>query len=184
MKRWIRSCLKCQRGKIQRHAHNVTEKIPTPDQRFHQVQLDIIGLLPEIGGYRYYLTMIDRFSRWPEAIPLPNMHAQTITAAFMDNWVARYGIPRVITSDQERQYEGSLFKALIQFLGAAKTRTTPYHSTSNGLIERWYCTLKATHMCHKDNRQWLDALPVVMLGLRTAYKTSSVHPQSYCLACH
>lgn len=136
IKRWARSCLKCQRSKIQRHAHNIPEKIPTPDQRFHQVHLDIIGPLPEVRGYKYCLTMIDRFSRWPEAIPLPNMHAQTIAAAFVDNWVARYGTPAIITSDQGRQFEGSLFKALAQLLGATKTRTTPYHPASNGLVER------------------------------------------------
>jgi len=49
--------------------------------------------------------MIDRFSRWPEAIPLPNMAAQTIAAAFIDGWVVRFGTPAVITTDQGKQFE-------------------------------------------------------------------------------
>jgi len=58
---------------------NITQK----DQYFHQVHLDLIGLLSEVRGFRYCLIMIDRFSRWPEAIPLPNI-PQTVAAAFID----------------------------------------------------------------------------------------------------
>jgi len=61
--------------------------------------MDLIGPLPEVRGYKYCLTIIDRFSRWPEAIPLPNMNAQTVAAAFIDNWVARFGTPALITTD-------------------------------------------------------------------------------------
>jgi len=88
----------------------------------------------------------------------------------VDNWVARYGAPAVITTDQGRQFEGSLFKALSNLLGSAKTRTSPYHPASNGLIERWHRTLKTAITCKGNARGWLDALCVVLLGLRTCYK--------------
>ena len=73
-----------------------------------------------------------------EAIPLPNMAAQTVAAAFIDGWVAHFGISAVITTDQGKQFEVSLFQALSKFLGSKKTRTSPYHSVSNDLIERWH----------------------------------------------
>ncbi|GFT08378.1 integrase catalytic domain-containing protein [Trichonephila clavipes] len=41
-----------------------------PSQRFDHVHLDLIGPLPPSNGYTYCLTMIDRFSKWPEAQPL------------------------------------------------------------------------------------------------------------------
>jgi len=170
IRRWARTCLQCQRSKIQRHVHLLPKKIPTPDSRFHQIHLDIIGPLPEVRGYRYCLTLIDRFSRWPEAIPLPNIHAQTVAAAFVDNWVARYGTPAVITTNQGRQFEGGLFKALSNLLGSAKTRTSPYHPASNGLIERWHRTLKTAITCKGNAYGWLDSLWIVLLGLRTSYK--------------
>lgn len=166
---WARTCLHCQRSKIQRHARNTPKTIPTPDQRFHHVHLDLIGPLPEVRGYKYCLTIIDRFSRWPEAIPLPNMSAQTVAAAFMDNWIARFGTPAIITTDQGKQFESSLFQALSKFLGSKKTRTSPYHPASNGIVERWHRTLKSAIMCY-ENGQWLDILPTVLLGLRTCLK--------------
>jgi len=114
--------------------------------------------------------MIDRFSRWPKAIPLPNITAQTVAAAFIDGWVARFGTPAIITTDQGKQFEASLFQALSKFLGNKKTRTSPNYPASNGLIERWHCTLKTAITCYEDGRQWLDLLPTLLLGLRTCLK--------------
>ena len=84
--------------------------------------------------------MIDRFSRWLEAIPLPNMAAQTVAAAFIDGW-ARFGTSAVITTDQGKLFKASLFQALSKFLGSKKTRTSPYYLALNGLIERWHRTV-------------------------------------------
>ncbi|XP_018342254.1 PREDICTED: uncharacterized protein LOC108748527 [Trachymyrmex septentrionalis] len=107
--------------------------------------------------------------RWLEAIPLPNMAAQTVAAAFIDGW-ARFGTSAVITTDQGKLFKASLFQALSKFLGSKKTRTSPYHPASNGLIEKWHRTLKTAITCHEDGRQWLDLLPTVLLGLRTCLK--------------
>lgn len=170
IRRWARTCLPCQRSKIQRHNHLIPKRIPTPDSRFHQIHLDIIGPLPEVRGYRYCLTIIDRFSRWPKAIPLPNIHAQTVAAAFVEGWIARFGTPAVITTDQGRQFESSLFKALSNLLGATKTRTSPYHPESNGIIERWHRTFKTAITCTATTHTWLDVMWIVLLGLRTSYK--------------
>jgi len=167
---WARTCLPCQRAKIQRHTRHLPIKILMPDERFRQVHLDIIGPLPEVRGYRYCLTTIDRYSRWPEAIPVQDIAADTIAKAFYTNWVARYGAPAVITTDQGRQFESNLFQAMVNILGAYKTRTSPYHLASNGLIERWHRTLKAAIACKDNAKQWVDLLPDILLGLRTCYK--------------
>jgi hypothetical protein len=47
--------------------------------------------------------------------------------------------------------------------------TTAYHPAANGLVERFHRTLKAAIMCHTD-QHWTEALPLVLLGIRTAFK--------------
>jgi len=74
--------------------------------------------------------------------------------------------------DQGRQFESQLFHSLAQVCGIHLSRTTPHHPAANGLVERLNCTLKAAIMCHAEEK-WTEALPLVLLGIRTAYKEDS-----------
>ena len=62
-----------------------------------------------------------------------------------------------------------MFHSLARMCGIHLSRTTPHHPAANGLVERLHCTLKAAIMCHAEEK-WTDALPLVLLGIRTAYK--------------
>ncbi|XP_026476090.1 protein NYNRIN-like [Ctenocephalides felis] len=141
-------------------------------RRFSHIHIDIIKL-PNINGYPYCLTIIDRFTRWPEAVPLKDISADTIVQALFSNWISRFGTPCVITSDQGCQFESAIFKSLMDAIGAKKIRTTAYHPQSNGLVERWHRTLKAALMCSPE--PWIEVLPVVLLGLRSSYKKTLKH---------
>lgn len=165
---WARQCTDCQRSKVQRHSRTIPQKIDMPDSRFSHIHVDII-ILPYVDDHRYCLTITDRFTRWPEAVPLKKITAEIVTNALFDNWVARYGTPQTITTDQGSQFEATLFKAMAHFIGAKQNRTTPYHPASNGMIERFHRTLKAALMC-KSSTPWTQLLPSVLLGLRTSLK--------------
>ena len=169
IKEWARTCLACQQSKIHRHNHTTPSKIPIPDSRFEHVHIDIVGPLPPSKSFRYLLTMIDRFTRWPEAIPLQDCTANTVAKMFFTHWVARFGAPRLITTDQGSQFEAQLFDTLTKLIGSKRCRTTAYHPESNGIIERWHRSLKTALMCHGET-QWTDTLPIVLLGLRTCLK--------------
>ena len=166
--RWARECQPCQRAKIHRHNRSEPRHIDVPDNRFSHVHLDLITL-PVVDDYRYCLTAIDRFSRWPIAVPIKNMQADTVAAAFYNNWVTQFGTPLSITTDQGTQFEGNLFTSLARLIGANKIKTSPYHPQSNGILERWHRTLKTALMCSPEI-PWTRLLPTVLLGLRSAYK--------------
>lgn len=167
--KWVKTCISCQRAKVQRHNSTIPEHISIPAARFRQVHLDIVGPLPPSKGYRYCLTAIDRYTRWPEAVPIADISANTIVTTFYATWIARFGAPAVITTDRGSQFESSLFQALIQLIGATRTRTTAYHPASNGMVERFHRSLKTAIRCHVD-AEWTDILPTVLLGLRASLK--------------
>lgn len=146
IKTWCKNCLSCQQSKISRHVKLVPEQFIAPDGRFDHVHIDIVGPLHAYEGYQDILTMIDRFSRWVEAVPLQEISAQTVARAFFDTWVSRYGAPKVITSDQGSQFESRLFTALLSLIGCERIRTTAYHPAANGMVERWHRTMKAAFM--------------------------------------
>lgn len=164
---WCKSCIECQQSKVTRHNRLLPEHFIAPDGRFDHVHIDIVGPLPEKHGLKYLVTMIDRFSRWVEAVPTSNIEAMTVARVFFDNWVARYGSPKHITSDQGTQFNTSrFFQSLLKVVGCQRIRTTPYHPQANGLIERMHRHLKSALMCQKDS-DWPRNLSSVLLGLRT-----------------
>ena len=166
---WAKSCPSCQRSKVQRHTRTPLQSFPLAKSRFAHVHLDIVGPIPPSRGFRYLLTMVDRFSRWPEVVPLADIQAQTITDAFISGWVSRYGVCSTVTTDRGSQFESNLFRSLLQQLGITRIRTTGYHPASNGMVERLHRTLKASLMCH-SSADWIAVLPLVLLGIQSSFK--------------
>jgi cleavage and polyadenylation specificity factor subunit 1 len=113
--------------------------------------------------------MIDRFSRWSEAIPVKDMTVESLASSFCTHWISSFGAPKTTTTDQGSQFESTLFKALANLVSAKHVHTISYHPASKGLIKRWDRSLKAALMCHRL-MPWIELSPSVELGLRTCLK--------------
>ena len=153
------------------HKHTVTPPgtFTTPDARFDHIHIDLVGPLPPCKGYTYLLTCVDRFTRWPEAIPLPDIMAATVANAFVLGWIARFGVPSTIITDHGMQFESDLWHQLMCLLGTNHIRTTAYHPAANGLVERFHRQLKSG-LRTVPRTQWVDSLPLVLLGIRSCLK--------------
>ena len=149
-------------------------RIPMPDVPFSAVNIDLVGPLPPCNGFRYLLTAVDRTTRWPEAFPVQDIATTTLVSAFIDGWVARFGVPSTLTSDRGAQFTGSMWTALCSTLGCNKQLTTSYRPQANGLVERFHRRMKDALRARLNGRQdWQNHLPWVMLGVRTAPREES-----------
>ena len=167
---WARTCLSCQRAKIQTHVKAPLQTFAPTSHRFEHVHIDLVGPLPESQGYKYLLTIIDRFTRWPEAVPIKDIETITVAKAFNQNWVARFGVPRRMTSDRGSQFTSDVWKAMTNLLGIELHPSTAYHPQANGLVERLHRTLKTSLKARLTGPHWISELPWVLLGHRTTPK--------------
>ena len=169
-RKWTRTCLQCQKSKVQWHTVTPLATFATPGARFDRVHIDLIGPLPPSEGFRYLLTCIDRFTRWPEAIPITTITAEAVAQAFVHGWIARFGVPSTITTDRGPQFESALWAQLTRLLGSQRIHSTAYHPIANGLIERLHRQLKAALKTYPTPERWMTSLPMVLLGVHTALK--------------
>ncbi|GBM30170.1 hypothetical protein AVEN_134213-1 [Araneus ventricosus] len=116
----------------------------------------------------YLLTCVDRFTRWPEAFPIPDQSVDTIARTFLLGWISRFEVPEKVTSDRGTNFQSNLFSSLSKFLSVERTRTTAYHPQSNAAVEIFHRHLKSALMAHLPEN-WLDALPLVLLGIRSSF---------------
>ena len=167
---WAKTCIPCQKAKVHRHVSAPLEHGQLPDRRFQRIHVDIVGPLPISQGCTYLFTIIDRYTRWPEAIPMADATAATCARALLSHHVAQFGVPTDITSDRGPQFTSNLWNALSTLLGAQLHRTTAYHPQANGIVERFHRQLKAALRARLVGPAWMDELPLVLLGLRSAPK--------------
>ncbi|CAI5692683.1 unnamed protein product [Oreochromis niloticus] len=124
---------------------------------------------------RYVLVSMDYFTKWPEAYAVPDQSASATAEKLVEEMFTRFGVPAELHSDQGRNFESKVFGEICRRLGVEKTRTTPLHPQSDGLVERFNRTL-ATQLAiltSRHQRDWDRHLPLVLWSYRTAVQESS-----------
>jgi len=118
---------------------------------------------------------VDHFSKWAEAIPLRNHTASTVARALVMQVLSKFGSPLELLSDRGPKFESELFKELLKWMEIDKLRTTVFHPSCNGVVERFHRTLN--YMLRKaaseSQRDWDEKLPLVL----AAYRATRTSPQ-------
>ena len=154
--------------------HTPVQAFTTPSKRFSHLHVDLVGLLPASkDGFTHLFTIVDRTTRWPEAILLKNTTAADCASALTSRWIACFGVPSIITSDRGVQFTSQIWQVLCKTLRIKQMVTTAYHPQSNGLIERFHRQLKNALKARACGVDLAEHLPWVMLGIRVAPKEDS-----------
>ena len=141
-----------------------------------RVAMDILGPLPRTErGNQYIVIVTDYFTKWVEAYSLPDIKAKTVASVFVDGFICRFGTPVSIHTDQGPQFEARLFKEVCAMLDIHKTRTTPYHPSSDGLVERFNRTLEKMLSARVglNHNDWDLHVQRCLLAYRTSVHSST-----------
>ena len=138
---------------------------------FKVAAIDIMGPFPRsTKGNLYILVLAYYFSKWVELMPLPDMHADTVSRVLLASVFSRFRVPCQLHSDQGPQFESTLMAELCKLLGIKKTRTTPYHPQGDGMVELANRTVQVALQSYVDRNhaEWDSHLPLVQLAYNTS----------------
>lgn len=172
---FIKICIACSRSKRLRRKNKAPLQNFTAGAPMEKCHMDILGPLPTTpSGNKYILLLVDQFTKWVEAVPIANQTAETIAKAAIDNLFCRFGCPLEICTDQGANFSSQIFCHLCEMLEIAKKRTTPYHPSANGQVERLNSVLLQMIRCTlKGGQNTWDTLLQMLIGAIRATENRS-----------
>ncbi|XP_023243879.1 uncharacterized protein LOC111641862 [Centruroides sculpturatus] len=173
-------CQNCQRCALHKRKDKRTEAelqlFPPLTHLFERTAMDIVGPLPITNnGNKYILVFVDHFSRYAEAIPLPNTLSKTIAKAFVVNIILRHSTPVQLLTDRAPNLISKMFKEVCELLQIKRLLTTAYHPACNGIVERFNRTLIdiISHYVSKDQQDWDEWIPYALFAYNTTIHAST-----------
>ncbi len=109
---------------------------------FQQIGIDIVGLLTITKrGNRYIVMAIDYFTKWPIAKALKEAMAKAVSKFIYQKIICEHGCPEVLQSDRRTHFINRIIEDLMEKFRIKHCLSLPYHSQTNGLVERFNQTL-------------------------------------------
>ena len=113
---------------------------------------------------KFLVIGIDHFSKWVEVEPLATITEKNIHSFVLRNIICRYGIPRVLVSDNGKQFDNSAFRDFCLKLGIKNHYSSLTHPQANGQVEVMNRTLLKIIKTWLEGAKgiWPDELPSVL----------------------
>ncbi|MGL5955089.1 MAG: DDE-type integrase/transposase/recombinase, partial [Brevinema sp.] len=164
-----RSCELCATRNVRKHFTAPISHIPQPQGPFRHLVMDFVDMAERKEGKRYILVVVDRFSRWVEAVATSKNDAITVATFLCREVIPRFGIPDKISSDNGTHFVSEVIKAVAEALCIKKRMGCVYHPQSQGMVERANGVLKekVAKICADTGLTWVQALPLALMKMRT-----------------
>jgi len=102
-----------------------------PSEAFERIHIDFA----EYAG-SHYLVLVDAYSKWVDVYPMGKDTTAMRTVDHLLTFLATFGIPKCIVSDNGPQFTSAVFGKFCKENGIVHKCTPPYHPASNGQVER------------------------------------------------
>ena len=126
-----------------------------------------------IRQLKFLVVGIDYFTKWVEAKALATITKMNIRSFVWRNIIYRYGIPRVLVSNNGKQFDNSAFRDFCTKLGIKNHYSSLAHPQANGQVKVTNRSLLKIIMTRLEGAKgiWPDELPSVLWAYRTTTRT-------------
>ena len=172
---YLEACVECKQANLQRVAPDMQEST-CPTFPFEFVALDFAGPYPETEqGNLYVLTVVDLFSGFITAVPVPDKTAETTAKVIMESIIPVHSVPLRILTDRGGEFRNRVMELLCQKLNIGHIITSPFNPQANGRCERTHRAMTSCLMkiCNKDQSDWDQCLPFFTGAFNTSKSSAS-----------
>ena len=172
---FIHSCLVCQRTRPGIERLQGLFRTHPLEGPFEKIHIDLWSCQAN-GRTITLFTVIDSFTKWVECVELINKTSEIIVSTLLECWISRFGVPRILVSDQEQVFNGVALKKLAALLGVRHLRSAVYHPEGNALIESFHRHLTrglSQFSLHTtDPFPFKDALSLTLMAYRASFHST------------
>ena len=141
IREFVSSCRTCTQTKVSKTQHSQTQLPELPKAR-ERLGIDIASMPRSSRGKTYILQMIDANTKFIVTAALEDQQAETLRKVLWPKWFAYFGLPRSLLSDQGKNVDGNVIRALCKRLNILKIHSSPWHPEGNGSTERSIGSIK------------------------------------------
>src|SRR5436853_5436188 len=167
VKEYVKFCDNCQR-RGQKGEKSYLNPIEVGEP-FERIGIDFVRPLEKTRRRnRYILVTTDYLTKWPEAKAMKDATATNVVKFIYEVIICRHGCPKIILSDRGTHFRNKLVEELCEKFKIKHKLSAPYHSQTNGLVERFNRTLceSLAKVSEKEN-QWDEHIEQVLFAYRT-----------------
>ena len=172
-----RSCPICAELKPQFYRPVEPAHLIKSTHPFERLNVDFKGPLPSTDKNRYFLNIIDEYSRFPWVFPCSNLTSTTVSQCFIQLFTM-FGLPNYVHSDQGSSFLSRELRSFLSSRGIGSSNTTAYNPRGNGQVERenqtvWKSILLALKTKGLPVSRWQEVLPEVLHSIRSLLCTAT-----------
>ena len=171
VKKVIGQCRTCRECKPVFFKPPKSNKLIKSNKPFERLSIVIVGPKQISSSQnRFFLSVIDEYSRFPFAFPLYQVTSSSIINC-LKSIFSVFGVPQFIHSDRGTQFMSTEFRNFCQMSGISISRTTPYHPNGNGQCEKYNGVISKAITCLLHSRNlpqsaWDKVLPEALSSIR------------------
>ena len=173
---YVIKCDVCQRRMLRKkHAELQDSEMPTGPMQC--VGIDTVGpFVTSQNGNNYIITMVDWYSNWIEAYPVPNKEADTIASVILEQFIPRHGCMDYLVSDNGSEFRNQAIDLVSNYMRINRNLSSPYHPEGNGRTERSHRFLNdiiSKGVQGRLHSEWEQMLPAALFAMRTSVNDST-----------
>ncbi|GJX81416.1 putative reverse transcriptase domain-containing protein [Tanacetum coccineum] len=136
---YVSKCLTCSKIKAEHQKPSgLLQQPEIPEWKWEKITMDLVTKLPRSSsGYDAIWVIVDRLTKSAHFLPIrEDYKTEKLARIYINEIVARHGVPVSIISDRDGRFVSHLWQALQEALGTKLHMSTAYHPKTDGQSER------------------------------------------------